>query len=401
MSKRIFKRIAALLLTAVMVCSICLPVSAAGYGTVNSKASSVKIAATGGGDFILKKNTATISFKMKNNCQVRVYVQDSEGNTAWYTDVANVKANKTYTVTWNGKKTNGKYVSISGTYKRYRVCVRAGSTKSYSSYIKLYKTSPFGEGVGSKKDPYKVKNAAQLAKVNSFPSRYFIQVGEIDFDYEEAPMITAEFNGNYDGDGYAIKNAVFRSTESGVSMALFNKIGEKGVVQNVVMDGCMTMCNSSGALLAVENAGNIQGCTIMNGEIDANANEGTVCVTNSGTIQDCLIQNVKTDGAGICRYNNGTIQKSAVSDIKGQSDYRCSDGFVYENTGKISSVTGTEIKASWGIAHYNRQSGTIKNSKVIGDISGNDMLRDNYGLIQGSSCNGEQKIYSGNYGIIK
>ena len=59
MAKRFFKRIAALFVTAVMVCSICLPVSAAGYSTVNSKASSVKIAATGGGDFILKKNTAT------------------------------------------------------------------------------------------------------------------------------------------------------------------------------------------------------------------------------------------------------------------------------------------------------------------------------------------------------
>ena len=59
MSKTI-KRFAAILISIIMICGIVMPVCAAGYGKINAKAKSVTIAATGGGNFVLKENTAQI-----------------------------------------------------------------------------------------------------------------------------------------------------------------------------------------------------------------------------------------------------------------------------------------------------------------------------------------------------
>lgn len=242
---------------------------------------------TGGGYFVKGESTATVTVKPKkyNAYKATVTVENAAGDTVYKKTLKKLTKNKKYTFTWNGKKTKGKYVSTGN----YRVKVKIGSKVSYSDYLTFNAKNDFADGNGSKTNPFTVQSIAHLKKTVKYPSAYYKQVNDIDFNYTSIPSLFSAdqpFTGTYDGAGKAIKNI------SGTA-ALFDTVGEKGTIKNVKMVNCSVVGNNT-ALLVKDNYGKVQGCDVNGvvsvtlGAYGPNAKVGIVVLSNYGTIANSI-----------------------------------------------------------------------------------------------------------------
>ena len=94
------------------------------------KITGVKI--TGTKPFRVKKSTAKLSFKLaKTQKKVKIQVLNSSGKVVWTKTLTVVRAGKKTTVSWKGKRTNGKNVPKGF----YRFRITAGKTRKYSGWM--------------------------------------------------------------------------------------------------------------------------------------------------------------------------------------------------------------------------------------------------------------------------
>lgn len=297
----------------------------------NSKATNVKFKNAAGGDFIKGVSKATASFKLKYaSTGVQVKVQTLGGKTVYTKTFSKCKANTAYSFTWNGKNSKGSYVS-GGTY---RLCIIAGSTKTYSKELKFITTKDFTAGDGSKSNPYQVKNLTQLKKVGKYNGRYFVQIANINGGNANfTPLFTTDnpFTGVYNGKNYTISNLYFRKIGD---TGLFSAIGEKGTVQNVRVTNFHFVYSDTGW---------------------QNYSHGTIAGVNKGKIRNCRATNCNLQGVsyihrgGICGYNRGLVEKCIVQDmtIVNETLGGNAGGIVaFNETGQIVDCTAKNLTIS-------------------------------------------------------
>ena len=98
---------------------------------------------------------------------VKASVTDATGKTYYSKTFSSCTKNKEYSFQWNGKTSNGKNVEAGA----HRICITAGTTKTYSAYLRVHAKTGFSGGNGSSSNPYKVSNLEQLRKISLYPNK--------------------------------------------------------------------------------------------------------------------------------------------------------------------------------------------------------------------------------------
>ena len=183
-------------------------------------------------------------------------------------------------------------------------------------------------GSGTSAEPWQIATAADLnllAKcVNigkyTFDGKYLKQTAEITYNATTSAGFvpigigyggSCIFEGQYDGDGKAIKNLTYSYTPSGLPetqplyIGLFGKVSTgtgAGLVNNIKLDNCSFTVPSP--------ATNIQSVGSIAGYVDAGATISN-CFVTSGTVS-CPVANVKL-GAIVGASNNGTLTSNVYT----------------------------------------------------------------------------------------
>lgn len=301
--------------------------------------SSVGIKVNGGGYFVKGESTAKVTVKPKkyNAAKASISIKSASGTTVYKKTLTKLEKNKTYSFNWDGKNTKGKYVST-GTYS---VKVKIGEKTSSSSLIKFYAKNDFAGGNGAKKNPFVVKSVTHLKKLVKYPKGYFKQANDIDFKYSSIPSLftaDAPFVGSYDGGKKYIKNI------SGTA-ALFDTVGEKGVIKNVRMKNCSVM-GTYQAIMVNNNYGKISSSNV-NGTVtstvagsDSFAKIGLMVYNNYGTISNC------TTSGQVSAIATGSSTWGDKADAGGLAFYNASTGRI------ISCTSKANVSAASPGGHY-------------------------------------------------
>lgn len=324
---------------------------------INAKANKITFKTTDGGDFVLNSTKANVKFKMAADCtDVKASVTDATGKTYYSKTFSSCTKNKEYSFQWNGKTSNGKNVEAGA----YRICITAGTTKTYSAYLRVYAKTGFSGGNGSSSNPYKVSNLEQLRKIGLYPNKHFVQTANISGNYESfQPLCTtdAPFSGSYNGQGYTISTL---NISSDSHSALF--VAVSGNISNVKIDRFL-----------------------VNGQSDGYKYDGIGAIAgiNKGRIINCVITNTNITGSdsnscgGVCGFNDGIIQNCTAQNVTSKTSTREADtgaGCIFgKNSGSIISCSAKNITASgWqagGITGVNTNSGQCVMCEVTGVVN--------------------------------
>ena len=325
--------------------------------------SSVGIKVNGGGYFVKGESTAKVTVKPKkyNAAKATVVIKNASGTTVYKKTLTKLEKNKSYSFDWDGKNTKGKYVST-GTYS---VKVKIGEKTSSSSAIKFYAKNDFAGGNGAKKNPFVVNSVTHLKKLVKYPKGYFKQANDIDFKYSSIPSLftaDAPFNGSYDGGNKYIKNI------SGTA-ALFDTVGEKGVIYNVKMKNCSVVGNNQ-ALLVKSNYGKIKNCNI-NGMVSVTlgvygpaTRVGMIACNNYGSVLNSITSGVVSSSTNqyYQAYAGGVVY---CNEVGGKVISCKSETKVHSETN--NGYTSQSDVYSGGIAGVNK--GLINDCESSGEIT--------------------------------
>ena len=136
-----------------------------------------------------------------------------------------------------------------------------------------------------------------------------------DLDFTGRQNITVPyFCGTFDGKGHTIRGLVYE--EKGTRVGLFRTLTEDAVVQDLTVQGTVTVQDGSASmvgLIAGENRGLIQNCTAR-GSVTAQENTGGIAGQNSetGRIEGC-----RNEAAVLGITNTGGIAGSSQGSISG------------------------------------------------------------------------------------
>ena len=210
-----------------------------------------------------------------------------------------------------------------------------------------------------------------LATLDSFYNNiYYLEDDIIINDVSALASRERPFIGTFDGRGHTI-------TFSGkTSESLFGYIGEGGVVKNLhVQVAGATFDEKLGAILALENAGQILNCkvTLENSTVSAKGSFGGLVAINRGIIKNVVVeasmtkrllaseeQNTRQLVTGaICGYNYGEIF-SSVASIQYKNFTEADKNAVFEN-GQSNNTIG----AVYGI--NNRTNGISQCTALVED----------------------------------
>lgn len=213
---------------------------------------------------------------------------------------------------------------------------------------------------------------SDLQKINKNPSGKYILMQDIDLFAEDEIVISKEFTGIFNGNGYTISNLKIKNnSNSNAVLGLFYH--NKGVICNLRINNPELYCITGNAsayaetgVIAAQNSGIIRNCFILNPNIQTfggihSVSGGIAGVNNSnGKIQYCTVS--KQTDCGIVSYGLSDSCKSYSGGICGR------------NLGIISSCNNyvkiyaesENITYGGGIAAYN--SGKVENSYSTGFV---------------------------------
>ena len=210
-----------------------------------------------------------------------------------------------------------------------------------------------------------------IATVDSFYNNIYILEEDIVInDLSAIADRERPFIGTFDGNGHKI-------TFSGkTAESLFGYIGKGGVVKNLhIQVAGATFAEKLGAILALENEGQILNCkiTLENSSVHAKGSYGGVVAINRGIIKNVVVdvamrknlssgevENTRQLVTGaICAYNYGEIF-SSVASIQYEGFPEADKDVVYE-----TMQTNTTIGAVYGI--NNRQNGISQCIALVDD----------------------------------
>ena len=342
----------------------------------------------GGGYFIKGESVAKVTIRPKKyDCaKAVVSIKDAAGDTVYTKTYKNLKKNTNYSFTWAAKDNKGNDLPANS----YKVSVKIGNAVSNSAYLAYKTANDFDGGNGSASNPFEVGSTTQLAKIVKYPSANFKQTEDLDFGFEAAGGFFTEdqpFNGVYDGNSKAITNI-------SSATALFDVVGEKGTVKNVIMKDCVVVAHAKALLIRI-NYGKVTNCNV-NGTISYTSKDyndgaaiGLIVYRNHGTISSCTASGTMTatnsknnnDAAfagGIACFNSGSgkiISCTSHTNVKAQHTYYSNSSDWMAQAGGICAnnsgmINGCEVDgiiegfAGYGAGYYGYQ------GSIVGDNAG-------------------------------
>ncbi|MFO7936690.1 MAG: GLUG motif-containing protein [Kiritimatiellia bacterium] len=253
----------------------------------------------------------------------------------------------------------------------------------------------YSGGSGTLSDPYLIGNVADLLQLAGNPSdydRYFIQTADIDLwgnsfdqaviapdtDSSENEFSGTPFTGEYDGDGYFVRNLKISATSAASYIGMFGL--NSGTIQNVHLD-MLDITSENGDRvggICGSNDGQIRASSASGQLTAGDAGCGGVCGNNHGSISACFadvsLQAGVYHSGGLCGFNNGSIAySSSQGTVTGDGDSKRFGGLCGKNDaeGHIQECFSTaEVNGgntAGGLCGSNI--GTIENAYAHGAVS--------------------------------
>ncbi len=173
--------------------------------------------------------------------------------------------------------------------------------------------------------PTKVQNSVDLYSLSENPDKHYMLANDIYFKYASGWKMAADtldmeegFSGTLDGNGHTIYDLIIEPSESGRS-AMFGIIST-GTVRNLNISRPTHKSGDALGVIAVENYGTIENCTVSEFEVNTTCdtvNVGGICVYNYGIIQCSEVEgsffasSKNLTIGGICAHNEGYIDDVA------------------------------------------------------------------------------------------
>ena len=226
------------------------------------------------------------------------------------------------------------------------------------------------EGSGTEDDPYIIPDLETLefyrdminaGSDSKYNSANYILTADIELNGSETNQWTPigsdkdhAFTGTFDGDGYTISGLYINSDASTYGVAgLFGSVGEGGTVENLNVEGSVTVSDGDDEFSVV----------------------GGVVGSSSGTVSSCNSSVNVSGGAagGVVGINRGTVSNCTnTGNVTGTTSYFYAGGVVGSNEGTVENcyntgkVSGSGFSAG-GVVGDN--SGTVSNCYNTGGVS--------------------------------
>lgn len=232
----------------------------------------------------------------------------------------------------------------------------------------------FAGGDGSEDNPFQVATAAQLALLKSYrgaahADKHFIQVADIELGvapWNEGAgwepiggyLDEVSFRGNYDGNGYVIKNLTITTTDSETYASLFGRVGYLGTIRNLRLENIdITATGHAGGISGYLEGGRLSSCRV------------------SGQIT--LANGMQWYAGGFVGYLSGDIENSHASvSIHSSSGERLG--------GMVGATAHSTILNSYATGNV---SGVRAVGGLVGDVWNNVRIEHSYatGAVTGNS----------------
>ena len=143
--------------------------------------------------------------------------------------------------------------------------VSSGNNDTITFDVKV----PSTKGSGTASDPYLISEASDLDLVKGQSNAHFKMTNDIDMSKVNNFEGLGYFSGNFDGQGYKIKNLTIKQSSPGYAAALFDSIDMKSTVKNLVLEN-VNIVNTSGraASLVGSASGNINNVKVESGKVE-------------------------------------------------------------------------------------------------------------------------------------
>ena len=245
---------------------------------------------------------------------------------------------------------------------------------------------------------------SDLQKINENPSGKYILMQDIDLFAEDEIVISREFTGIFNGNGYTISNLKIKnnSNSNAVSGLFYHN---KGVICNLRINNPELYCITGNAsayaetgVIAAQNSGTIRNCFILNPNIQTfggihSVSGGIAGVNNSnGKIQYCTVSkqtdcaivsyglsdSCKSYSGGICGRNSGTISScnNYVKTYANSENITYGGGIAAYNSGMVENSYST------GFVLWYKKAKTIYYASAVG-------YNDYSGKIENVYCNND------------
>ena len=250
-------------------------------------------------------------------------------------------------------------------------------------------------GTGTQEDPYKIYRAIDLKNFRDLvndeggqaanPNAHAKLMNDIDLNGNEKNqwtpigIISQQYSGTFNGNGKTISGLYIKNTSSDTDyQGLFGFVGSEGTVQNLTVDGTVSVSWSVGGVVGYNSSGTVTNCA-FSGSVSGRYYVGGVVGRNSGTygsVTNCYNTGEVTGSTsgGVVGYNqSGTVENCYNTGTVSGSDYV--GGVVGSNSGNVTNcyntdsitVTGSGGRVG-GVVGYNR--GTVTNCYNTGNVSG-------------------------------
>ena len=221
----------------------------------------------------------------------------------------------------------------------------------------------------------------------------FEPIGDSNSKIEDETMegsIKKEFNGNFNGLGYTIKNLyINENQENNYCTGLFGYIGDNGVVENVIIkDTYISGYYETGSIVG-RNKGTIKNCKNYC-SINANKLTGGIAGRNCGIIENCInygdIDTTETQTGGIagnCDFSELVIVKNCLNygniNSKSNTIGGIAGGAFRTNEKVIVNISNCKNYGNIGIIDNDN----INIGGIVGDLRQTATNCVNYGIING------------------
>ncbi|MBU7006034.1 S-layer homology domain-containing protein [Phosphitispora fastidiosa] len=289
-------------------------------------------------------------------------------------------------ITIDGTITAETYIKLQDTVKVEADGEISGGYLVYTDDTSTVRTSLFA-GNGTEEDPYLISTEGELFKFaqaantgEAFTGQYFKQTADITLTENWVPI--ASFDGNYDGQNYAIDNLIINAPGSHY-IGFIHTAGANALLENIQLKNVdITGAAYVGALVAY-NYGTISGCSV-DGEITGTWATGGLVGQNyfDAVLEDCETS-VNVTGSD---YAGGLVGYSAKADISECSTsgnitgvsyvgglIGCLQGGSLNGSFSLCTVSGTGNYTGGLIGQVDAANGfdtSIENCYAISDVSG-------------------------------
>lgn len=313
--------------------------------------------------------TLDITTNIPCNIYYSVYGADMQGIPSKET----VKTHLASIMQSNRQQTARVKGEIGKVYNIYLMAVTPDGRSSNVIAVRNLSPLPFGEGAGTRTNPYAVYTASELDLIRFFPDKEYVLKSDISLSGEWTPI--PEFEGVLDGGGHRI-DGLYVDTDAGYA-GLFARI-KKGEVKNLTITGQISGKNNAGVL-----AGEILDAKISRivtaGRVSALTNNaGGIAGESAGIIENSLsavyLVESGSFAGGVAGQNYGII-RNTISAAHTVTSNMYAGGIASVNMGgRIESSVSASVNV-WNDMQINcgRVAASKKDSVLANNAAYEDM----------------------------